>query len=75
MAKPTLRDDLRQLEADVIETLLAGHHEWRPDLPYPESHSDMSGAFRALIRKYDVKLRPVPLDRSEILPAREVTHE
>lgn len=67
MSKPTLAEPYRQLEGEVIDTLLAGHHEWRSDLAYPESYSDMAGAFRALIRKYDVKLRPVPLDRAEIL--------
>ena len=69
MSKPTLSPEYRQLESDVIDTLLAGHREWRPDLAYPESRSDMAGAFRALIRKYEVKLRPMPLDRAEIMEA------
>lgn len=48
-----------QLEHDIIETLIAGHKEWRPDLNYPESHSDMQGAVRALLRMFEVKRRPI----------------
>jgi hypothetical protein len=47
-------------------TMLGGLHEWRSDLEYSESHSDMQGAVMALLRKYEVKLRAVPLDRKEI---------
>jgi hypothetical protein len=50
------------LEAQIIETLLAGHHEWRRDLAYPESHSDMQGAVRALLRMFEVKRRPIAME-------------
>jgi hypothetical protein len=60
MPKSRLRPTLDQLESDIIETLLAGHHEWRPDLPYPESHSDMQGAVRGLLRMFKVERRPLP---------------
>jgi hypothetical protein len=66
MPKPMLRKPYDLLMSEIVTTLLAGHHEWRPDLAYPESHSDMQGGVMALLRKYEVKLRPVPLDRSEI---------
>jgi hypothetical protein len=59
MPKPKLQPPLDQLESDICETLLAGLHEWRPDLCYPESRSDMQGCVRALLRMYDVKRRPV----------------
>lgn len=59
MPKPRLADHLERLEADIIETLLAGHHEWRPDLAYPESHSDMQGAVRGLLKMFEVKRRPL----------------
>ncbi len=62
MPKPCLKQPLRQLESDVIETLIAGHHEWRPDLASPESYSDWQGAFRGLLRMYEIKRRPLPLD-------------
>lgn len=52
---------------DIIETLLAGHHQVRSDLRYPESHSDMTWAVMNLLRKYEVKLRPVPLDRADLI--------
>lgn len=61
MPKPELTPDLSQLESDILETLLAGHHEYRPDLAYPESHSDMHGAIRGLMRMFDVRRRPLPV--------------
>lgn len=62
MAKHRLKAPLDQLESDIIETLIAGHKEWRPDLNYPESHSDMQGAVRGLLRMYDVRRRPIAID-------------
>jgi hypothetical protein len=59
MPKPSLVDEDSRLEGDLIETLLAGLKEWRPDLQYPESHSDMSGCVRAMMRMYDIKRRPI----------------
>lgn len=50
------------LESDIIETLLAGHKEWRPDLEYPESYSDMQGAVRGLLRMFEVKRRPIAVE-------------
>lgn len=60
MPKPTLINDDARLESDVIETMLAGLKEWRPDLNYPESHSDMQACFRALLCVYELKRRPLP---------------
>ena len=71
MPKPDLLPHYEQLCSDIIDTLLAGHQEWRPDLHYPESHSDMKGAVMALLRVFEVKRRPVPLDRSELRPPKE----
>ena len=62
MAKHSLAAPYDQLERDIIETLLAGHHEWRPDLGYPESHSDMQGAVRGLLRVFEIRRRPLPFD-------------
>lgn len=61
MPKPQLREPYRTQEAEIIETLLAGHREWRPDLLYPESRSDMQGAVRGLLRMFDVRRRPIAL--------------
>lgn len=61
MSKPKLQAPLDALESDVIETLLTGLKEWRADLRYPESHSDMQGCVRALLRMYEVKRRPIAL--------------
>lgn len=60
MAKRSLSPELAQLECDIIETLIAGHKEWRPDIDYPESHSDMQGAVRGLLRMFEVKRRALP---------------
>lgn len=45
----------------MIATFLAGHHAW-PSLSYPESHSDMSDGMRALLRRYEVKERPLDIE-------------
>lgn len=62
MAKLTLVEPYNTLEKEIIETLLAGHKEWRSDLEYPESYSDMQGAVRGLLRMFEVKR--LPLSRS-----------
>jgi len=61
MAKSQLSEPFNTLESEIIETLLAGHKQWRPDLSYPESHSDMQGAVRGLLRMFEVKRRPLPM--------------
>jgi hypothetical protein len=71
MAKSQLREPFNTLEQQIIETLIAGHKEWRPDLNYPQSHSDMQGAVRGLIRMFDVKRRPIALERDDIYPKPE----
>jgi hypothetical protein len=62
MAKKMLKAPMNQLEHDIIATLRAGHKEWRPDLAYPESYSDMQGAVRGLLRMFDVQRLPLPRD-------------
>jgi len=59
MAKARLAEPMGTLEGEIIETLLAGHKEYRPDLGYPQSHSDMSAAVRGLLRMFDVKRLPI----------------
>ncbi len=61
MARPFLREPYASLERDVIDTIREGGTE------YPQSHSDCQGGVRALLRKYDLKLRAVPLDREDIV--------
>lgn len=75
MPKPSLRAEFKTLASDIIDTLLAGHHEWRPDLSYPQSHSDMQGAVFALLRMYDVKRRPIALEMKDLREAEERTHD
>ena len=66
-----MKPEFEKLESDIIETLIAGHQEWRPDLAYPESHSDMQGAVRGLLRMFEVKRRPVALSMSHFYPKEE----
>lgn len=67
MPKPPLKEPFRTLESEMIETFLAGHHEYRPDLAYPESHSDMAGGMRAILRMFDVKRRPLARPKEELI--------
>lgn len=60
MPKPRLSPELEQLERDMIETFLAGLKQWRSDLNYPESHSDMQAGIRGLLQMYDIKRAPLP---------------
>ncbi len=60
MPKPFLHNDDAKLETDLIHTLIAGLHEWRPDLHYPESHNDMSGCVRAAMRMFKIERLPLP---------------
>lgn len=62
MPKPTLQKQYQQLCNEVIETFLAGHREYRPDLGYPQSHSDMMAGAHALIRMFEIKRRPIAID-------------
>lgn len=73
MAKQRLSPDLDALERQIIETLIAGHKEWRPDLSYPESHSDMQGAVRGLLRMFGVTRRPLPLELTYERDPRDAT--
>jgi hypothetical protein len=67
MPKPPLKPEFKQLESDIIATLIAGHKQWRPDLNYPESHSDMQGAVRGLLQMFDVQRRPLPRHIEELI--------
>lgn len=60
MPKPFLIHDDATLERECIETMLAGLKQWRPDLHYPESHSDMQACFRGLLSCFEIKRRPLP---------------
>jgi len=59
MPKPTLMEPFRTLERDIIESMMASFKEWRPDLDYPASYSDMEAAVRGLLRMFEVKRRPL----------------
>ena len=62
MPKPTLKEPLFTQEHNIIDTMIAGLHEWRSDLNYPESRSDMQACVRGLLRMYEVKRRPIVIE-------------
>lgn len=57
MPKPTMLEADEKLERDIIETMLAGLKQWRPDLQYPESYSDTQGCVRALLMMFSIERR------------------
>ena len=59
MPKPTLHASQGELEAMLVETMLAGHKQYRPDLPYPESYSDMQACARAIIQMFEIDRLPL----------------
>jgi hypothetical protein len=63
MPKPFLIVEQEILENEMIDTLIAGLKEWRSDLSFPESYSDMQACVRGLMRMFEIKRRPlvVPL--------------
>jgi hypothetical protein len=71
MPKPTLKEPFRTLEGDMIETMVAGLKEWRPDLDYPQSHSDFQGCVRGLFRMFDIKRLPLPRDLEDMIATPE----
>lgn len=72
MAKSSMKPEFSALESAILETFLAGHREARPDLPYPQSHSDMQSGIRALLVMFDIKRRPIALDWKDLYPKAEV---
>jgi hypothetical protein len=62
MPKPILAPEQDKLEKELIDTLLAGLKEWRPDLNYPESHSDMSACVRGIMRMFKIERSPLPIE-------------
>jgi hypothetical protein len=60
MPKPSLIPEQAILETELIETMRAGLHNWRADLDYPQSDSDMQGCVRAVMVMFDVRRRPLP---------------
>ena len=53
-----LREPFRTLIDDLAASLLTNG--------MPESRSDMEWGLEAIVRKYEIKLRAIPLDREEV---------
>lgn len=66
MPKPRLKEPYNTLEGEMLNTMRAGLREWRPDLDYPQSTSDMQGCIRGLFQMFDIKRRALPLNIKEI---------
>lgn len=61
MAKPTLKEPQRTLEAHLIDSMQAGLHEWRPDLYGPASYSDYQACARGILRMFKIERAPLPI--------------
>ncbi len=60
MPKPRLTDELAALESEIMAVMRAGLKQYRADLDYPQSASDMEGCIRALFQMYEIKRRTLP---------------
>lgn len=60
MSKPQLFGDQNILERQIIETMVAGLQQWRPDLTYPASHSDLMACARGIMQMFDLERLPLP---------------
>jgi hypothetical protein len=59
MAHSKLTEPDNTTEFQLLETMLAGLKGHRPDLQYPESHSDMQACIRAVLTMFEIKRRPL----------------
>lgn len=66
MPKGPLREEFARIEGPVIETMVAGLHEWRADLSFPESYSDMQACVRGLLKMFKIERRPIGLSNLDI---------
>lgn len=48
-------------EDELVQTFLAGLKQFRQDLSYPESHSDMRSGIRAVMVMFNCQRRPLPI--------------
>lgn len=60
MPKPFLVPEEAILEGEIVAALIAGLKQWRPDLDYPESHSDMQACVRNMLCMFKVVRRDSP---------------
>lgn len=63
MSRSTLRAPFDAIEVEMARTFFEGCHQ-----SYPQSHSDMQGGLRALLKRFDVQPRAIPLDWAELFP-------
>jgi hypothetical protein len=66
MPKPALTAHFDDLEQRLLAALRTGLREWRPDLDYPESTSDMQGAIRGVLKTFYVVPRERPLTNDDL---------
>lgn len=61
MPKPPLKEPFATLESDMIASGMASFKKWRPDLHYPQSHSDMEAFVRGILQMFEIKRSPLPI--------------
>lgn len=67
MPKPRLQEPEETLEKWLIKAMHEGLAEWRPDLDYPASFSDMESLARGVLRRFKIEVRLEKID----LPIRD----
>jgi hypothetical protein len=67
MAKPALREPFHTIMENIAQAMVDGLHNWRPDLSYPESYSDMQGCILELMSRFELLPRRVPLKLADMV--------
>lgn len=65
MPPPKLKDDFSKLRSDMQDSMLEGLKR-RYGLPAPLSSSDWQACLEPIFLLYDIKRRPIPLERKDI---------
>jgi len=71
MPNPPLREPFATLSRDLLAAMVAGLHDWRPDLNYPESHSDMQACVLGILSRFELTPRVAPLDLKDMIRSRD----
>lgn len=62
MPKADLPKKLEQLESNLVDAMWEGHKSWRPDLPGPQSSSDMEACVREVMAQFHIVKRKKLID-------------
>ncbi len=57
MPKPPLDKKHSVIEYELMDAMIKGLQDFRPDLSYPESHSDLEACARGIMERFHIKRR------------------